>query len=49
MDVPPSRFSYFEHFAPVAMAGYSIYIYDITLVEANRVRRKLGLPAVASE
>ena len=29
---------------PVAMAGYSIYIYYITLEEANRVRRELGVP-----
>jgi hypothetical protein len=26
------------------MAGYSIYIYHITLEDANRVRRGLGLP-----
>jgi prepilin-type N-terminal cleavage/methylation domain-containing protein len=26
------------------MAGYSIYIYHITLEEANRVRREFGLP-----
>jgi hypothetical protein len=34
----------FVHYEPVAMAGYSIYIYHITLKDANRVRRKLGLP-----
>ncbi|NQT12611.1 MAG: glycosyltransferase family 39 protein [Planctomycetes bacterium] len=37
-------FSYFERFEPVAMAGYSIYIYHITLDDVNRVRRELGLP-----
>ena len=37
-------FRYFLHLQPVAMAGYSIYIYHITLDEANRVRRELGLP-----
>ena len=26
------------------MAGYSIRIYHITLEEANRVRREMGLP-----
>lgn len=36
--------AYFLHFKPVAMAGYSIYIYRISLEEANSVRRKLGLP-----
>lgn len=35
---------YFLHFKPVAMAGYSIYIYHITLKEANRVCRELGRP-----
>jgi len=38
------EFAYFLHFEPVARAGYSIYIYRITLDEANRVRIKLGLP-----
>jgi 4-amino-4-deoxy-L-arabinose transferase-like glycosyltransferase len=38
------QYRYFLNFEPVAMAGYSIYIYHITLDEANRVRRKLGLP-----
>ena len=31
------------------MAGYSIYIYHITLDEANRVRRELGLPELSEE
>jgi len=38
------EYAYFERFRPVAMAGYSIYIYNISLDEANRVRRELGLP-----
>ena len=38
------RYEYFLRFRPVAMAGYSIYIYHVTLDEANRVRRELGLP-----
>jgi hypothetical protein len=33
----------FQCFQPTARAGYSIYIYSITMDEANRVRRKLGL------
>ena len=37
------QYRYFLRFEPVAMAGYSIYIYHITLDEANRVRRGLGL------
>jgi hypothetical protein len=42
------QYRYFLHFRPVAMAGYSIYIYHITLDEANRVRRELGLKELAS-
>jgi hypothetical protein len=38
------NYSYFQHFQPVATAGYSIYIYHISLDEANRVRKELGLP-----
>ena len=41
-------YTYFQHFRPVAMAGYSIYIYHIDLEEANRVRRELGLPPLAA-
>jgi hypothetical protein len=38
------QYQYFQRFHPIASAGYSIYIYHITLDEANRVRRELGLP-----
>lgn len=40
------EFSYFLHFEPVAMAGYSIYIYHVSSDDANRVREKLGLPVL---
>ena len=36
--------AYFRGFTPIARAGYSIYIYKITLDQANAVRRQLGLP-----
>ena len=39
-----ANYHYFLNFQPIAMAGYSIYIYHITMDEANRVRRELGLP-----
>jgi hypothetical protein len=42
------RYRYFLNFQPVATAGYSIYIYHITLDEANRVRRELGLKELSS-
>jgi len=39
----------FQQFQPVATAGYSIYIYHITLDDANRVRKELGLPELKDE
>lgn len=41
--------SYFQHFQSVARVGYSIYIYHISLEEANRVRQRLGLPLLPTE
>ncbi|MCL4190329.1 MAG: glycosyltransferase family 39 protein [Thermoguttaceae bacterium] len=43
------RYLYFLRFKPVAMAGYSIYIYHITLEDANRVRREVGLPQLVAD
>ena len=43
------QYRYFLNFSPEAMAGYSIYIYHITLDDANQVRRKLGLPELPSD
>jgi len=43
------EYEYFLQFEPVGMAGYSIYIYHITLDEANRVRRELGLPELPAD
>jgi hypothetical protein len=36
-------YGYFLQFRPVAMAGYSIYIYHLSPEDANRARRDLGL------
>jgi len=49
-DIPVDgpNYEYFLRFEPVAMAGYSIYIYHITPEEANRVRREVGLKALSS-
>ncbi len=38
------RYAYFHCFEPVGHAGYSILIYHISIEDANRVRRELGLP-----
>ncbi len=43
------QYVYFQHFRSIATAGYSIYIYNITLEDANRVRRELGLPELPDE
>ncbi|WP_198000915.1 hypothetical protein [Gimesia fumaroli] len=40
---------FLKYFKPVAMTGYSIYLYHITLEDANRVRDDLGLPLIDSE
>jgi hypothetical protein len=42
--VAPHTYAYLRNFQSIARAGYSIYIYHITLVEANRVRESYGLP-----
>lgn len=43
------EYEYFLGFKPIATAGYSIYIYYITLEDANHVRGKLGLPALPAD
>jgi hypothetical protein len=42
--VRPREYSYFRHFRPIARAGYSIFLYDVSPAEAERVRALLGLP-----
>jgi hypothetical protein len=37
-------YEYFQRFRPVAMGGYSIYIYHLDRPECDRVRAELGLP-----
>ena len=40
---------FYEHLEPIARAGYSINIYRITLGDANRLRRTLGLPELPED
>jgi hypothetical protein len=40
---PHLSLSYFQEFRPIARAGYSIFIYRITLAEANEFRARHGL------
>jgi hypothetical protein len=44
-----NQYAYFQRFQPIAKAGYSIFIYHITLEDANRVRHELGLPLLTEE
>ncbi|WP_194242438.1 BPL-N domain-containing protein [Gimesia benthica] len=41
------EYSYFKNFTPVATVGKTIYIYNISLAEANQVRRTLGVGLLA--
>ncbi|QDU60936.1 Dolichyl-phosphate-mannose-protein mannosyltransferase [Planctomycetes bacterium Pan216] len=49
MRQPAEAYAYFQEFTPTIdpAIGYSILLYDISLEEANRVRRKMGLPELA--
>jgi hypothetical protein len=42
--IPLHEYEYFQHFRPVAKAGSSVFIYHISLDEANAVRHRVGLP-----
>ena len=41
---PFRSYEYFQHFQPVAKAGYSIFLYHITPDQANAIRAQYGLP-----
>ena len=47
--IPLGAYRYFREFQPITKAGYSIFIYHITLEDANRFRRKWGLPLLTKE
>jgi hypothetical protein len=40
------KYRYFLNFEPIVTAGYSIYIYHITLEDANHVRHRMGLQEI---
>ena len=45
LDLNETRYGYFgECFTPIATAGYSIYIYDLSAEDVRTARRRLGLP-----
>lgn len=45
-DSDPPQFTYFQLLHPVARAGYSIWIYHLTLERANLLRAELGLKRI---
>jgi hypothetical protein len=47
-QITRDEYRYFEYFQPIAKAGWSIFIYHITLDEANAVRKKLSVPAIVA-
>lgn len=49
-EVPRESYAYFQHFTPIIVPeiGYSILLYDISLDEANRVRKEIGLPPLSA-
>jgi hypothetical protein len=40
------HYEYFKQFEPITIIGYSIYIYHLTVEDANRVRREMGLSEI---
>ena len=44
--IPLHCYEYFQHFRPLAKAGYTIWIYKLTLAEANKARARLSLPLI---
>jgi glutamine amidotransferase-like uncharacterized protein len=41
-----SRFSYFDRLIPAAYCGYSYRVYNVTLDQANSIRRDIGLAQI---
>ena len=41
--VPADAYRYFSMFRPIAIVGHSIYIYDLSIDDADRARRSLGM------
>ena len=42
------RYEYFLRFQPTTTVGYTVTIYHISVEQANRVRRDLGLPDIGA-
>lgn len=42
-EIPQNAYRYYRYFHARAIIAHSIFVYDISIDEANRVRRELGL------
>jgi hypothetical protein len=47
VHVPAGRYAYFRYFRPVAKAGYSVFLYELTPEAVDAARSSLGLPPLS--
>lgn len=45
--IPQGGYAYFQRFQPIGRIGHSIWLFSISIEEADAVRRELGLPPLA--
>lgn len=44
VPIPAGAYRYYEHFEPIAKPAFSIWVFDLSLEDVNRVRVEMGLP-----
>lgn len=44
VHVPQGAYSYLAKFQPIAKPGYSMWVFDLSVEDVNRVRAELGMP-----
>lgn len=49
VPIPAGAYRYYRHFEPIAKPAYSIWVFDLSLDEVNRVRVEMGLPVWPDE
>lgn len=47
--VPAGAYRYYGHFRPIAKPAFSIWVFDLSVDEVNRVRLEMGLPVWREE
>jgi len=43
--IPSGVYRYYSRFRPIAKPAYSIWVFDLSIDDVNRVRKEMGLPA----